>query len=45
MKPYGETSYEYLLCYVDGIISDSINPVGIIMEIKAILKFNNEKYE
>ena len=45
VKPNGQPYYEYILCYVDVILSVSLNATSILKYIQVNFKLNNDKIE
>ena len=45
MKPNGQTYYEYILCYVDDILSVSLNATSILKSIHVNFKLKDDKIE
>ena len=45
VKPNGQTYYEYILCYVDDILSVSLNATSILKSIQVNFKLKDEKIE
>ena len=41
----GEKNYEYVFCYIDYIISDSIEALDIVMDVKATFKISKDNTE
>ena len=45
VKPNGQTYYEYILCYVDDILSVSLNATSILKSIQVNFKLKDDKIE
>ena len=45
VKPNGQTYYEYILCYVDEILSVSLNAISILKSIQVNFKLKDDKIE
>ena len=45
MKPNGQTYYEYISCYVDDILSVSLNATSILKSIQVNFKLKDDKIE
>ena len=45
VKPNGQTYYEYILCYVDDILSVSLNDTSILKSIQVNFKLKDNKIE
>ena len=43
VKPNGQTYYEYILCYVDDILSVSLNATSILKYIQVNFKLKDDK--
>ena len=45
VKPNGQTYYKYILCYVDDILSVSLNATSILKSIQVNFKLKDDKIE
>ena len=45
VKPNGQTYYEYILCYVDDILSVSLNATSILKSVQDNFKLKDDKIE